>query len=199
MSSLAQPRYTPQEYLALEHEAPYKSEFINGQIYAMAGAKPVHVLITSNINGTLWSQLKGKPCATYSSDLRVKVIETDMYTYPDVVIVCGEPRFDALDANTLVNPTVIIEVLSRSTEAHDRGAKFAHYRMLDTFVEYVLVAQDKPCVERFARQPDGQWLYSVADDLRATVPLAAIGCELALAEAYDKVDFVSQAETGETR
>nr|CAA9293807.1 hypothetical protein AVDCRST_MAG63-4610 [uncultured Armatimonadetes bacterium] len=202
MSSLAQPLYTVEEYLALEREAEYKSEFVNGQILAMSGASRAHNLIATNVSSELRVQLKGRPCETYSGDMRVQVSDTGMYAYPDVVVVCGEPRFEDTHPETLTNPTVIVEVLSASTEAHDRGAKFAHYRRLLSLQEYVLIAQDRCSVERFVRR-GGEWLFSEATALSDTVALTSIDCRLALAEVYDRVAFPPDAGivagTGEPR
>ncbi len=189
MSSLAKPYYTPAQYLAMEREAEYKSEYLHGEIFAMSGASRQHNLITTNVVREISSQLKGRPCETYSGDMRVKVSSGGLYTYPDVAAVCGESRFDDAQMDTLVNPNLIIEVLSPSTEAYDRGDKFAQYRTLETLTEYVLISQDKPRVERFLRQTDGDWLLSVANDLHDTVRLSSIGCTLALGEIYDKVSF----------
>ena len=134
-SPAAHIRYTPEQYLELERKAPYKNEFVNGQIYAMPGASRAHNLITGNTHREVSSQLRGRPCETYVSDMRVKVNTTGLYTYPDVVVVCGEIRFDDAQKDTLLNPTVLIEVLSPSTEAYDRGEKFAHYRRLASLQE----------------------------------------------------------------
>src|SRR6476661_5007696 len=142
--------YTSDQYLALEREAEYRSELVNGQIYSMSGASREHNLITTNLSREISTQLRGKPCETYSSDMRVKISPTGMYTYPDVTVACGEPRFEDDHVDTLLNPTVIVEVLSPSTEAYDRGEKFAHYRKLDTLSDYVLISQDKARVEHFA-------------------------------------------------
>src|SRR5919198_4874617 len=125
--TLIPPDYTPEEYLALERAARHKSEYVNGRIYALAGASRAHNLIVVNVSAELRAQLRGRPCETYASDMRVKVSQTGLYTYPDVVVVCGEPRFEDAQVDTLLNPTVIIEVLSESTESYDRGEKFAHY------------------------------------------------------------------------
>ena len=136
-------------------------------------------------------QLKARPCTTYPSDMRVKVSPTGLYTYPDVTVVCGEARFEDNQQDTLLNPTLIVEVLSESTEAYDRGGKFAHYRKLTSLMEYVLITQTKPHIEHYVRQPDNQWLLSEADSVPDTIHLPSIECHLALAEVYDKVDIVN--------
>lgn len=195
MSSLAQVRYTPEQYLAREREAQYKSEYINGYIFAMVGASREHNLITSNVNRELNLQLRGRPCETYASDMRVNLSLTGMYAYPDVVVVCGEPHFDDAHRDNLLNPTVIVEVLSDSTEAYDRGEKFAHCRRLASISDYVLIAQDKVCVEHYVRQGE-QWVFSEFSDFNGTVPLASIGCHLMLRDIYDKVPFPPDDEAG---
>jgi Uma2 family endonuclease len=190
MSFQAKQRYTPEEYVTLERQAQYKSEYYAGDIVAMAGASRWHNLIVANIIGELRSQLKGRPCTTYPSDMRVKVSPTGLYTYPDVTVVCGEAQLEDTQQDTLLNPTLIVEVLSESTEAYDRGGKFAHYRKLASLLEYVLVAQTKPHVEHYVRQPDNRWLLAEADSVHATIHLPSIDCHLALAEVYDKVGIV---------
>ena len=190
MTALAEQRLPPAEYLAIERAAKFKSEFFAGEMFAMAGASPAHVLITSNVNREIGTQLKGRPCRVYSSDLRVKVSATGLHTYPDVVVVCGDQQFDDEKRDTLLNPTLIVEVLSPTTEAYDRSDKFDHYRQMESVEEYVLIAQDRPRVEHYARQAGGrQWLLTVFRDLQEHAPLPSIGCELALAEVYDKVEF----------
>ena len=193
MSSLAQTHSTEAQYLAWEREAEHRSEFVNGQIYAVAGASPEHAIITVNLGRELSAQLKGRPCRTYSTDIRVRVSETGMYTYPDVVVACGENEFHVHNGRreALLNPTLIVEVLSDSTGAYDRGEKFAHYQSLSSLQEYVLVAQDQPRIERFLRQADGQWLYSAVSGREEALDLTSLGCRLALAEVYDNVDFAA--------
>jgi len=190
MSSQTKQHYTPEEYLALERQAQYKSEYYAGEIFAMAGASRWHNLIVANVVGELRSQLKGRPCTTYPSDMRLKISPTGLYAYPDVTVVCGEAQFEDTQQDILLNPTLIVEVLSDSTEAYDRGGKFAHYRKLDSLMAYVLITQAKPHIEHYVRQPDNRWLLSEADSVHDTIHLPAIDCHLALAEVYDKVDIV---------
>ncbi len=180
--------YTAAEYLALERRATYKSEYVGGHIIAMSGASRRHNLIAANISRELSSQLRGRPCESYISDMRVRVSETGLYTYPDVVAVCGDIRFADEQTDTLLNPTVIVEVLSASTEAYDRGDKFAHYRRLASLHDYVLVSQDDVRVEHYVRQGE-KWLLSEASLLTDTVSLASIQCTLVLEDIYDKVRF----------
>ncbi|ADE13350.1 protein of unknown function DUF820 [Nitrosococcus halophilus Nc 4] len=184
--------YTPEEYLALECQTDTKSEYFAGEIFAMVGASPAHNLIVANMIGELRQQLKGRPCRVYANDQRVKVSPTGLYTYPDIVVTCGDERFDENDRDTLLNPRVIIEVLSKTTESYDRGEKFEHYRSLDTLVEYLLVAQERPHLEHYRRHPDGQWLFSDASGLEAVIEFPAIDCRLVLAEVYDKVPLETE-------
>ncbi len=196
MSSAAEKiRYTPAEYLALERKAAYKSEYLNGFIYAMAGATREHNLIAVNLSRELSSALRHRPCEVYAGDMRVRVSDTGLYTYPDVVAVCGGPRFEDGELDTLVNPTVIIEVLSPSTEAEDRGSKFAHYRRLESLREYVLVAQDRMMVERFTRQGE-QWVLTEYRRGDESLRLASIECGIPLGEIYAKVMLPDAAVTG---
>ncbi len=191
MSLQAQQRYTPEEYIALERQATSKSEYYAGEIFAMAGASRWHNLIVVNVLRELSLQLKGRPCAVYPSDMRVKISSTGLYTYPDVTVVCGDAQFEDTPQDTLLNPTLIVEVLSESTEAYDRGGKFAHYRKLPSLLEYVLIAQTKTHIEHYVRQPDDHWLLAEAEQIHDTIMLASIDCRLALAEVYDKVEFLT--------
>ena len=186
----AQSRYTPQAYLQMERCATTRSEYVNGEIFAMSGASRGHNRLTVSIVSELDLQMKGRTCNVYVNDLWVKVNETGMYTYPDVVVVCGEEQFEDEELDTLLNPTVIIEVLSPSTEAYDRGGKFAHYRQVASLSEYLLVSQETLHVEHYIRQPDGQWLLSYASGGEAVVDLPTIGCRLSLAEVYKKTGLL---------
>ncbi len=188
-----QPHYTAEEYLALERKAEYKSEYVDGMIIALAGASRSHSLIVFNLARGLGPQLVGRPCEAYVSDMRVRVSPAGLYTYPDLVAVCGEIFFEDEHTDTLLNPTVIVEVLSPSTEAYDRGEKFAHYRRLESLQEYVLVSQARVRIESYVRQ-GARWILSEASALDATVRLESIGCDLVLRDVYDKVRF---AESGE--
>ncbi|MCK5523131.1 MAG: Uma2 family endonuclease [Thiomargarita sp.] len=180
---------TPEEYLALECEAEYKSEYFDGEIFAMSGATEKHNLVSGNIFAAIHAQIKKRPCKVYNNDMRVKVSPTGLYTYPDVVAICDKPRFDDEQKDTLLNPTVIIEVLSNSTANYDRGEKFKHYRTLDSFIEYLLIAQDECYVEHYVRQTNNQWLLSETSDLQETIELTSIHCHLALSDVYDKVEM----------
>jgi Uma2 family endonuclease len=157
----------------------------------MSGASRKHNLIGWNIGGELRPQLRDRDCEAYIGDMRVKVSSTGLYTYPDVVVVCGEPLFEDAEVDTLLNPKVLFGTLSKSTEGYDRGKKVAHYRTLPSLAEHVLVAQDKPHVEHYVRQPDNQWLLSETNRLEDTIALPSIQCNLRLAEIYLKVKFGS--------
>lgn len=191
MSTTPKHRYSVEEYLAFEQYSDSKHEYYDGDIFAMAGGSHAHALISGNVHAELRNQLKRVPCTVYPSDLRLKVSPTGLYTYPDVMVVCGEPRLEYLNGETLLNPNLIVEVLSPSTEEYDRTTKFSHYRTLDSFSDYLLVAQDAYLVEHHARQPDGEWVCTEYRGLQAVVPPRSIGCELRLDEVYDKVPINS--------
>lgn len=191
MSAVPKPRkLTEQEYLALENAAAFKSEFYNGEMFAMAGALPPHNFIKDNCIFEMKLRLKGSPCRTASSDQRVRVHRTGLYTYPDIVIVCGEPELDPLDQSTIVNPRVLIEVLSESTEHYDRTIKFDHYKQIDSLREYLLVSQDEPRVERYARGDDGRWTHDAYVGLEATFSLESVPAkDIPLADVYRGIAF----------
>jgi len=188
MSAQSQPRLTPEQYLESERAAEFRSEYYCGQIYAMAGGSYQHFQIIGNVSGEVHTALKKRPCSVGSSDLRLRVSPQN-YTYPDVVVICGDPRFADDQKDTLLNPTLIVEVLSPSTEAYDRGFKFAQYRTVESLEEYVLVAQAEPRVEDFRRQSGGHWLLSEAFGLESVCRFDSLDCTLALADIYDKVTF----------
>ncbi len=188
MSAVPKTLVTPQEYLARERQAEFKSEYYRGETFAMAGASEEHSLAKDNLAAEAKRQLRGR-CKVVTSDMRVKVNATGLYTYPDIVIYCGKAEFEDSDVDTLLNPSVVIEVLSQSTEGYDRGARFVQYRQIPSLKEFVLVAQDKPHVERFVRQADGQWLLSVFGGLDATFEFASVPARIPLAEIYSDVTF----------
>jgi Uma2 family endonuclease len=192
MSLQPKTRYTVEEYLALERSTQQKHEYLGGEVFAMGGASEAHNVIVGNVLGELRQQLRGKPCRVYPSDLRVKVSPTGLYTYPDVIVVCGTSELEQ-PGDTLLNPNLIVEVLSESSEAYDRGKKFEQYRSLASLTDYLLVAQDKPLVEHFSRQAEGRWLLSAANRLTDSIEIASIGCSLALAEVYLNVAGVGSA------
>lgn len=191
MSQQIKSYVSPNEYLRLERQSEYKSEYLNGEIFAMTGASRKHNLITTNISSSLNGQLKGRPCEVYAVDMRVKVRATGLYTYPDVVVVCGEPQFEDDFVDTLLNPTFLIEVLSQSTERYDRIAKSSYYRTIDSLAEHLLVAQAEIRLEQYVRQPDGQWFLFEYLTLDSTAQLTSIDCSLALGDVYDKISFDS--------
>lgn len=182
---------SPQEYLELERKASSKSEYRDGLIVPMAGASPKHIDIVSNTHTELGICLKGKTCKVCNSELKVRT--RTKYSYPDLTVVCGEPAYEYdVDRNgILINPTLIVEVLSASTEAYDRGEKFAAYRELESFREYLLVSQTQPLVEQFIKQADGSWKLTDTKGLEASVRLETLGCTLALRDVYNGVSFPS--------
>lgn len=180
---------TPQEYLARERAAEFRSEFYRGEMFAMSGASWEHTLIKDQLAHAAASQLNDGPCRVLTSDLRVKVVDTGLYTYPDVVIVCGKPEFEDKMFDTLLNPRVVVEVLSDSTEKYDRGTKFTHYRKLPSVQEYILVAQDRPQIERFVREADGSWLLTAYEGLGECLALTSVAVQIPLAEIYRGVEF----------
>jgi Uma2 family endonuclease len=192
MTAVAKLYVTPEEYLARERQAEFKSEYYDGEIFAMAGGSPEHSLISLNVGGELRHQLLEKPCRVYNSDLKVRATQTT-YAYPDVTVVCGEPAFQDTETDVLLNPTVIVEVMSPDTEGWDRGGKFERYRGRESLQEYLLVAQDRAHLERFYRQPRGEWLLSVVDGLDGALSLPSIGCQLELARVYHMVTFPPDA------
>lgn len=189
MSSQAKPQFTPEEYLAMERGSEQRHEYFDGEIFLMSGASESHNLIAVNISREISIQFKGRPCRVYSADMRIRVATTGLYTYPDIVAVCGQPALEDQQLDTLLNPTLVIEILSPSTEAYDRGRTFEHYRNIDSLAEYLLVSQDNAHVEHFVRQPGGQWLFSEVTGLERSVDLPSVACRLQLAEIYDKVEL----------
>ena len=187
--SLAPQRLTRQEYLEFERGSNLRHEYHDGVVYAMSGAKRRHSVVATNVARVLGNQLLDRPCEIYQSDMRVKVSPTGLYTYPDVVTVCGEPRFEDDQDDTLLNPTIVVEVLSASTEAYDRGEKFAHYRRVSSVTDYVLISPDRMRVEHYRRQSDQHWVLSEHSHPDETVELSGIGASLTLHDIYHKVAF----------
>ena len=190
MSQLAEGVYTAEEYLAFERTAEYKNEFVNGRICPMTGASLSHNLIAGNLVAEIRAQLRGGPCSVLVSSMRVKVSQTGMYTYPDVVALCEPPELEDAHLDTLLNPSVIVEVLSDSTEKYDRGEKFAHYRRLESLREYILVAQDKILVEQYVRHGE-HWTLGEISDPAGSLRIETLGCEIALRDIYDRVDLTA--------
>jgi len=187
MSSQTRTLLTPEEYLAIERKAEVRNEYYAGEMFAMTGASREHNLIAGNLTRRLMEQLDGRPCEVYSTDMRVRIPATGLYTYPDVSVVCGEPQFEDDHVDTLLNPFVIIEILSASTERYDRGRKFEHYQQIPSLVEYLLIAQETCRVEQFVRQGASQWLYSEAHRLEDVLTLGSINCALELKDVYARV------------
>ncbi len=195
MTAEPQRRWSVDEYLAFERESEVKHEYLDGEIFAMSGASRKHNRISWNVVEALGPQLRKSGCEGFVSDMRVWIPATEMFTYPDVVVVCEEPQFYEGEApETLLNPTLIVEVLSPSTEDYDRGRKFAHYRSIPDLQVYLLVAQDQAHVERFERQESGLWVLYETDDVDQTLELPAVGASLALADVYYRVPGVTVSE-----
>jgi Uma2 family endonuclease len=188
MSAIRQPVYTVEEYFALELSTDQKHEYFNGHIYAMAGASARHIFITTDTLVALGSQLKGKTCSVLSNDTRVK-INSAHFVYPDLTVVCGQPHWSNEKPPSLLNPTLIIEVLSDSTEEYDRGRKFQQYQTIPSFTEYVLISQKTVHVERFYKQDNGEWVYLSLMDLQDTLEFKHVPASLALTDIYARVDF----------
>lgn len=182
-------RLTADQYLFAERQSDAKSEYFDGEIFAMAGASREYNQISANLVRVLGNQLLDKPYSVYSSDMKVRIEKARKYTYPDLVIACQTERFEDEHRDVLLNPVVILEILSDSTEAYDRGRKFLHYPLLDSLAVYLLVSQDAPRIEMFARQENNAWLYAEFHGLDAMVEIASIGCSLCLGDVYHKVDL----------
>jgi Uma2 family endonuclease len=187
MSTVPKRLLTPDEYVAQERSATFKSEYYQGETFAMAGASREHNLIVGNVVREVGNGLKGQGCEVYPSDMRVKVSATGLYTYPDVTVVCGTPEFEDEHRDILLNPTVLVEVLSESTEAYDRGVKSEQYRKLTSLKEYLLIAQDRRHVERYVRQSDGGWLLREVAEPDGSVALDSISVALPMIEVYRQV------------
>lgn len=181
-------RYTWEQYLALERDSPIKHEFLDGEIYAMAGGTPEHAALGAAVLRDLGAQLKGKSCRPYSSDLSIRVEETGLTTYPDATVICGPPKRDPASQNIALNPTVLVEVTSDSTERYDREEKLEHYVRIATVQEYVLVSHREPLIEVFHRSPDGSWTRTEARR-QSSVCLPSIDCVLSVDSVYDGVEL----------
>ncbi len=192
MSAVPKTLLTEAEYLRRERAAPYRSEFHRGEMFAMAGASLKHNLAKDNLGDGIRRRLRVE-CRAVTSDMRVKIPRTGLFTYPDIVAYCGPPELLDAEFDTLLNPVLIVEVLSESTAAYDRGKKFEHYQAIPTLAEYVLVAQDRPWCEVFLRQPGGSWRYTPVEGLEAVLALDSVGVQVPLAEIYAGVDFDPEA------
>jgi len=189
MSTIAKTYLTPEQYLEIERKAEFKSEYYQGEMFAMSGARLAHIQIVRNAMRELGNQLRDKPCEPLSNDMRVSVSREGFYTYPDIVVVCGQPQMLDSEFDTLLNPAVIIEVLSDSTEAFDRNKKFELYRSLESLAEYVMISSRRVRVERYTRLLDGTWNFGEKTNLEETIDLNSIDCHLRLADIYERVDF----------
>jgi Uma2 family endonuclease len=194
--------YSVEEYLALERESEERHEYLDGEIYEMAGESPQHGAISMNLSGIVHAQLLGTPCQAFSKDTKIRsgpAIQRSrspkgLFSYPDLVVVCGEMKFHDEHRHVLLNPTVIIEVLSPATEALDRGVKWARYQTwLPELTDYLLVSQSAPQIDHFHREPGGQWLYSLVSGLDGNLYLTSINCALRLADVYDRIAFPAEA------
>lgn len=185
---------TEEQYLAIERAAEFKSEFHGGEMFAMSGGSFEHSLIITNILGELRVRLKGRPCAPFESNLRLKITSSGLYTYPDAMVICGPPEFVDGHRDMVVNPTVIVEVLSPSSEAYDRGKKFEDYRTLASLKDYVLISQTHAAVEVYSRTDDGRWILSPFQGMDAVARIASIEVDLKLNEVYDRLDFGSRRD-----
>ncbi len=192
MAQLAKRFFTPTEYLAMEEVAETKHEYFNSEIFDMAGASRNHNLIAGNIARALGNRLENRPCEVYANDMRLLVKSNGLYTYPDVMVVCGKPEFIRRQTDTLTNPTLIVEVLSDSTRDYDHGQKFELYKVLTSLKEYMLVEQERAHVECFQRvKGSRKWLVEIFDGLKQVLKLESVACEIPLWQIYSKVEFES--------
>ncbi|QVL48758.1 MAG: Uma2 family endonuclease [Thiocapsa sp.] len=197
MQTQLTPEYRFEDYLAVERESiDVKHEYVAGQVFAMTGGSYEHSLIAANVTRRLGNHLDGGPCTVLTSDMRIRIETADVCAYPDVSVICDAPVFHDERRDVLTNPVLIAEVLSPSTEAYDRGGKFALYRRLPSLRHYLLIAQDQVAVDVFTRQPDGRWLLDAYADPQAEILLEALDCRLSVRELYDRVVFGSRQEGG---
>ncbi|MEZ6056632.1 MAG: Uma2 family endonuclease [Planctomycetaceae bacterium] len=193
MSSVPVTKLSPEEYLRRERLAEFKSEFYRGETFATTGASRRHNLVAGNIYAAVHTQLRDGDCEAYGSDMRVHIAATGLYTYPDITIACGQPKFVDGVLDTLLNPKVLFEVLSDSTEKYDRGVKSGHYRQIESLQEYVLVSQNEPRVEVYERRDAGTWLLKEATKLGESITIESLGVTLPLEEVYRRVTFAEPA------
>ena len=191
MSTLTVTHVTPEEYLAAERLSETRSEYLDGGVYPMTGGTANHIRIVSNITTELNTQLRGRRCDVFPVDMKVRLPDLQKFFYPDVTVVCGELQYHDERKDIILNPTLVVEVLSPSTEAFDRGAKFQAYRTIASLKEYILVSQERPQVEQYVSDGDGKWTYSSTAVLGSALALPSIECTLNLNAVYDKVDFNS--------
>jgi Uma2 family endonuclease len=189
MSASAQPRLSEEQYLEIERKAEFRHQFYDGIMYPMSGGPFTRALLIAALSREFGNAFKKRPCHVATSDLRVRVSDGGLYTYPDVVVVCGDISFADDRKDTVTNPTLLIEVLSPSTEAYDRGFKTEQYRKIESLREYVLVSQSRPHIEVFSKSPSVQWVLSEYTGLDTTCRLDSVDCSIPLAEIYNKVVF----------
>mgnify|MGYP000899215332 CR=1 FL=1 len=190
MTALRKHKYTVEEYLEEDAKSEVRLEYWDGEIFDMSGVDPDHDQIESNLNLYLRLKLQGKRCRTFLANTRIKVPTLPPYRYGDISALCGEPQYEKIGGvRTLINPALIIEVLSESTEAYDRGLKFTHYKSIPSFCEYLMVSQYEPHVTHLVKQADGNWIHYEYNELDAVVKLASLDCELTLREIYEEVAF----------
>ncbi len=195
MSSQPHRIYTLEEYFELDRASDTRYEFWNGEIFAMSGASPAHAQILVNLIITIGMQLRGRSCRVFPSDVRVKIPSLPPYRYPDLTALCGSPEFEPIGGiDALTNPSLIIEVLSPSTEAYDRGDKFTHYKSIESFGEYVLLAQHRPHAAHYIKHENGLWMFEEVNDLGDVFHLVTIDCQLTMREIYQDVEFTLQSE-----
>jgi len=187
MSAVPKPSFTVAEYLAIENAAEFRSEYYDGEMFAMAGASIPHNLICMNLTLAVGTQLKGKPCRPIGSDQRVKIQRKGLFTYPDLLIVCGELQIATDDPMSILNPTALVEILSPTTAGYDRGRKFHSYRLIPSLKEYVLISQDEPLCESYFRRDDGNWEYAIFEGLETALEFRSVPVRIPLAELYDGV------------
>jgi Uma2 family endonuclease len=191
MSTRVKTPLTPEEYLEIERKAEFKSDYWNGEMFAMSGARLAHNAINVNVTLHLALQLRSRCCQTLANDMRIRTV-SNLYTYPDTAVVCGEPQFADGEFDTLLNPNLIVEILSPSTELYDRGLKFEQYRRIESLREYLMLASDRIHAELFTKQPNGHWTLSEWSAPEDVVPLESCDCRLKLADIYEKVEFVAE-------
>lgn len=195
MSLQPKPHLSLEDWLEGERAAEdERYEYVDGEVFAMSGGTAEHHAIIVNVSGQLWSQMKGRPCQVYGQGMRLRIETVRAGKYPDLMALCGEPEFHDGRRDLLLNPGLIVEVLSDATEGYDRGEKFALYRQIPSLAEYLLISQTRVSVELFTRAEDGRWILRAFEDLADRVDLTSVGCELALAEVYDKVDLSAGRE-----
>lgn len=187
MSTQPHPGISPEEYLAAERQSETRSEYFGGEVVAMTGASRKHNLIVTNLILALGPQVRRRTCEIYPGDMRVKVTRTGSYVYPDAVIACGKPEFEDANVDTLINPTVVFEVLSASTEQYDRGRKWELYRRIPSLSEYLMISQEATRVEQYVRQQSGLWLFAELTEEGDAIELPTVQCTLALRDLYDRV------------